>query len=154
MDQIGRLEAITYVPAKGEPGIQTKERKVSPEKGLEGDYHGLDGDSSLTIWTLEARNMLTEQHFAGICFQRFRENLSLSGIDLSSLEPGTRLQIKDAVLKIEDRRKRCHPDICPLTEDRKNCLLKNQCRYVSVEIPGVLVQYAPVYVKEKPVQKS
>lgn len=148
MDQIGRLEAIVYVPAKGEPGIMAEARNVSPEYGLEGDYHGADGDSSLTIWTSEARTSLAEQNFSGLCFRRFRENLSLSGIDLSALKPGTRLLCNDAVLEIEERRKKCHPDICPLTTDRKDCLLRKQCRFAKVKTPGLLVRYAPVRAEE------
>lgn len=148
MDSIGRLEHIVYIPAKGEPEISVNERQVSPEYGIEGDYHGADGDSTLTVWTKEAREQLTKQGFSGICFQRFRENLSVSGLDLSKLKAGSRLCIGDAVLIVEDRKKKCHPDICPLTEDRKDCLLKKQSRYVKVHTKGLLVQYAEVRVEE------
>lgn len=154
MDQIGRLEEITYFPAKGEPGIPVQERKAAPENGLEGDYHGADGDGSLTVWTSEARKLLTERNFSGICFRRFRENLSVSGLDLSALEPGTGLLIGNVMLEVEDRRKKCHPDVCPLTEGRKDCLLKKQCRYVRVKTPGLLTLHAPVRVKERDVQES
>ena len=46
MDQIGRLEAIVYVPAKGEPSVSVTERNVSEAYGLEGDYHGAMGQQS------------------------------------------------------------------------------------------------------------
>ena len=138
MDSIGRLERIVYFPVKGEPGIAAEKRKVSPEQGLEGDWHGLDGDGSLTVWTTEARALLTEQGFSGICFQRFKENLSISGADLQKLGAGTRLRIGEAVLEVEPRKKKCHPDICPLGEGRKDCLLKKQSLYVKTVKPGML----------------
>lgn len=149
MDRIGRLERIVCVPAKGEPGISVSEQNVSVEYGLEGDYHGKDGDSSLTVWTAEARQQLTDRQFSGICFQRFRENLSLSGLDLSVLEAGDRLLIGDVVLEVEPRKKKCHPDICPLTEGRADCLLKRQSLYVTVQKRGLLVTGAEVHVEKE-----
>ncbi len=148
MDSIGKLEKIVYFPAKGEPGISVEERNVSPEYGLEGDWHGLDGDSSLTIWTKEAREALTEQGFSGICFQRFKENLSISGMDSSKLKAGTRLRIGDAVLEVEAKKKKCHPDVCPLREGKADCLLKNQSRYAVVVKAGTLNRGAQVQAEE------
>lgn len=149
MDSIGRLEKIMYFPAKGEPGVPVSERKVSPEYGLEGDYHGPDGDSSLTVWTAEARKTLTEQGFCGVCFQRFRENLSISGLDLSALKIGTILRIGDAVLMVKAKKK-CHPEICPLTEGRADCLLKKQSLYAAVVKSGTLAKNAKVQAEEAP----
>lgn len=151
MDQIGRLEEIVYFPAKGEAGILTEEQKVSVEAGLEGDYHG---DNSLTVWTKEARDTLTEQEFAGICFRRFKENLSLSGLDLSRLKPGTKLYIGDVILEVEARRKECHPDVCPLREGRADCLLKKQSLFVKVKKSGTLFKGAKVTVDSNPKKET
>ena len=148
MDSIGKLEQIMYFPAKGAPGVSGEERKVSPEYGLEGDWHGLEGDSSLTIWTKEAREALTSRGFSGICFQRFKENLSVSGLDLSKYAAGTRLRIGDAVLEVQAKKKKCHPDVCPLTEGRADCLRKKQSRYVTVAESGTLVRGAQVQAEE------
>ncbi|MCI8312480.1 MAG: hypothetical protein HFI12_09785 [Lachnospiraceae bacterium] len=147
MDQIGRLEAIVYVPAKGEPSVSVTERNVSEAYGLEGDYHGAKGDSSLMVWTKEARDKLNAQNFSGICFQRFRENLSLSGLDLSKVKAKDRLVIGEVVLEVEPRKKACHPDICPLTEGRADCLLKKQSLYVKVIKPGLLLKGASVCIE-------
>ncbi len=148
MDSIGRLEKIVYFPAKGEPGVVVDERKVTLESGLDGDWHGLNANGSLTVWTAEARALLTEQGFSGICFRRFKENLSLSGLDLSKLAAGTQLRIGDVVLEVESEKKSCHPDICPLTEGRADCLLKKQSRYVVVVKAGTLYRGAQVQVNE------
>ncbi len=148
MDQIGRLAAIIYVPAKGEPSVSVAERNVSEAYGLEGDYHGAKGDHSLTVWSKEARDTLDAQDFSGICFQRFRENLSISGLNLSELKAGDRLMIGEVVLEVEPRKKQCHPDICPLTEGRKDCLLKRQSLYVKVVKPGLLSRDASVRIEK------
>lgn len=143
MDQIGRLEQIIYVPAKGEAGISVDEQSVTVESGLTGDYHG---DNSLTVWSKEARDLLTEQGFDGICFQRFKENLSLSGMDLSQLKVGTKLRIGDVLLEVASKKK-CHPDVCPLTKGRADCPLKKQSLYVKVKKPGTLVTHTEVSVE-------
>lgn len=148
MDQTGRIEAIIYFPEKGSQGIRAEERNVSPEYGLEGDWHGEKGDASLTLWTKEARNALEQEHFSGICFQRFRENLLVSGLDLSGLRPGARLRTGNVVLEVE-KRKRCHPEVCPLAEGREDCLLKKQSLFVKVQSPGTLIRNAVISVEEE-----
>lgn len=148
MDQIGRLVDIIYVPAKGEPSVSVTERKVSVACGLEGDYHGAKGDNSLTVWSKEARDMLNAEGFSGICFQRFRENLSISLLDLSKLKAGDRLIIGEVVLEVEPRKKQCHPDICPLTKGHKDCLLRKQSLYVKVIKPGLLSKDANVCIEK------
>ena len=65
MGQIGKIEKIQYCPQKGKTYIQTQERSVSVEKGLEGDYHGEKGDAILTLWTLEARTILESGRLPG-----------------------------------------------------------------------------------------
>lgn len=81
-------------------------------------------------------------------FSALKENLSVSGLDLSKYAAGTRLRIGDAVLEVQAKKKKCHPDVCPLTEGRADCLLKKQSRYVTVAESGTLVRGAQVQVEE------
>ena len=58
------------------------------------------------------------------------------------------VRIGDAVLEVQAKKKKCHPDVCPLTEGRADCLLKKQSRYVTVAESGTLVRGAQVQAEE------
>lgn len=149
MGQIGKIEKIQYCPQKGKTYIQTQERSVSVEKGLEGDYHGEKGDASLTLWTLEARTILENQDFPGICFQKFRENILVSGIDFSKVNQGDCLVAGKVRMKVEKKGKRCHPEVCTLGKDRKHCLLRTQTVFLKPLSDGILYEGEEIQVEEQ-----
>lgn len=149
MGQIGKIEKIQYCPQKGRTYIQTEEYKVSIDKDLEGDYHGEKGDASLTLWSLEARTILEDQDFSGICFQKFRENILVSGIDLSKVNPGDCLVAGEVRLKVKKKGKRCHPEVCTLGESRKHCLLRTQTVFLEPLSEGILYEGEEIQVEEQ-----
>lgn len=149
MGQIGKIEKIQYCPQKGRTYIQTEEHKVSVDKGLEGYYHGEKGDASLTLWSLEARTILEDQDFPGICFQKFRENILVSGIDLSKVNPGDCLVAGEVRLKVEKKGKRCHPEACTLEDGRKHCLLRTQTVFLKPLSEGILYEGEEIQVEEQ-----
>ena len=92
----------------------------------------------LTLWTLEARTILEKQDFPGICFQKFQENILVSGIDFSKVNQGDCLVAGKVRLKVEKKGKRCHPEVCTLGEDRKHCLLRTQTVFLKPLSDGIL----------------
>jgi MOSC domain-containing protein YiiM len=71
------------------------------EAGIEGDAHRSPG--SVRSVLLEDREVLEE---LGLAPGQIKENVTLGGVGVNALEPGTRLRIGDAVLELT---KECAP---------------------------------------------
>ncbi len=148
MDKIGILEKIQYTPSKGSKPIPLFESRLHPDYGMEGDYHGIEGDAELIIWSAKARKKLEEKSFDGLCFQRFKENLSLSGSDLEKLKAGDILQIGDALLAVLPKKKSCHRE-CHVRSNGADCLLRSEVRFVAVLKEGMIKKDDPVYLQKE-----
>ncbi|MDD3186177.1 MAG: hypothetical protein EOM07_09970 [Clostridia bacterium] len=137
MDWTGRIKALHCIPQKRHAALSLETCSVTIEEGLKGDYHCAEGDTDLILWSAEIREQLEAEHFSGICFGRFQEHISVEGMELSALRAGDILRAGEARLKVSERRKKCHPDICEV-ENKKDCLMKRECVYVRIIAPGEL----------------
>lgn len=147
MDQVGRLERISYSPAKGR-SLEAEEIRVVPDIGIAEDYHSIKGDARVTILQSEIRNRLEEEDFDGLCFRRFKEHLSVSGLDLSLLKEGDTLKINKGLLKIVKKGKSCHPE-CRVYLSGEICPLKSTILYAEVLKEGIIKPGDNISVREK-----
>ena len=133
MDRVeeGIIEALSYIPEKGEKAVTTKEVQVSMEYGIEGDYHGRQGDKKLLLFSKEAREQLEKETEKGLCFSKFSEHITISGLPLWKLQAGDILKSGEAEFKVLPMKKKCHPKDCNL-ENKANCLLKRDCVFVEI----------------------
>lgn len=131
MDKVGKLEKIQYCEAKGKKPIVVREISIKPNVGIEEDYHSLQGDVNITVWDGDTRRRLESEGFDGLCFLRFNEHLSISGLDFSELEAGKRLRIGPAELIIIKKGKACHPE-CRVNLSGDDCPLRSTIVYVQV----------------------
>lgn len=148
MDQIGRIERIQYCPQKGQKTVLTEQGRISKCYGILGDYHGQTGNSGLTLWTMEARSTLEKEGFSGICFQKFQENLLVSGLDIGKLKQGDCLITGEIILEVQKIGKKCHPEACILG-DKKHCLLKSQTVFLKPLSDGILHTGDEIKMEEK-----
>lgn len=145
MDQIGRLEKIQYSTAKEGGVIEVMEVKVHPALGIAEDYHSTQGDAKLTIWETETRKKLEKEGFEGLCFRRFKEHLSISGLDLSSLEVGSSLRIDKVDFRVVQKGKGCHPE-CRVKLSGVTCPLGIGILYAEAINEGVIKQGDRVFI--------
>ena len=116
----GIIEKIRFYPAKGKNGIELVEGHLIKHFGLEGDYHAKGGERQISILFSELKDRIINSKEQGLCFDRFRENITISG--LKHVTPGVQLAIGGVVLEITNEIKNCHEE-CSFFEADKNCPL-------------------------------
>lgn len=137
MDKVGRLDKIKYSPAKGAETKEVHAITIFRKYGIAEDYHSMQGDSRITIWQSEIRDKLEAEEFDGLCFRRFKEHLSISGLDLSLLNVGDTIKINQSVLKIVKKGKSCHPE-CRINLSGEICPLRSTILYAEVLKEGII----------------
>jgi cyclic pyranopterin phosphate synthase len=133
----GIIESIKAYPAKGEAGRELAEGRLIENLGLEGDFYARGGERQLSLILSECRDMLAEQKKRGLCFSRFRENISVSGLAPDALRPGVRLEAGEAALEITGETKHCHEE-CSLYEEGKLCSLAGLNLFARVVKSGLI----------------
>ena len=148
-----KIEKIRIYSAKGEAGKELSEARLIENLGLEGDFHATGGERQLSLLFAETREELMAHKERGLCFSRFRENLTVSGHGSNTFRPGARFAIGEtrspageAVLEITAENKRCHQE-CPLYEVGRQCPLAGRSLFAKVLKSGAI--HAGDVVKEK-----
>ena len=132
------IERIRIYPAKGEAGIELDEGQFIENLGLDGDWRAGDrghrthgsrsGSRSVSILFAESRELMENSEIKGLCFHRYKENLTLRCMaeyqqnETSMLKPGVRLEAGEAILEITSETKRCHEE-CVLHRAGERCPL-------------------------------
>ena len=143
----GKIERIRAYPAKGEAGRELSEARLIENLGLEGDFHAAGGSRQISLLSAantttrdfsgKSRDLTAEQREKGLCFSRFRENISISGISPNDLRPGARLEAGGAVLEITGEVKHCYEE-CVLYEAGTPCALAGLSLFAMVKKGGVM----------------
>ena len=141
----GIIESIKQYSTKGDAGKELTEAHLIENSGLEGDFHAAGGDRQLTLLIAETKEQITEQKEKGLCFSRFKENITIRGIDPNALQPGTRLVLGEAAITITGETKHCHKE-CPLFEAGKRCPLAGLSLFARVIKSGTICVGAPAVI--------
>lgn len=109
--------------------------ETSVQNGLAGDWHGQDVDRQISILSKEAR-----EQKEGFCLKKFKENIRTCGIDLAQLKPGDYLKTSQVTFAITGVFKKCYPDLCPLAQSGKPCLLRDHALFARISHGGTIRQ--------------
>jgi MOSC domain-containing protein YiiM len=137
----GIIERIKVYPVKGEAGKEMPEARLIENLGLDGDRHAKGGERQISLLLSECRDQISTQNEQGLCFSRFRENISIRFLDPAAIKPGIRLEAGEAeqqvVLEITGETKHCHEE-CALYETGKFCPLSGLNLFAKVLKSGVI----------------
>ena len=103
--------------------------------GIEGDIHAGSASKQVTLFQSEEIESLEKK---GICTQKFVANVTISGIDFSTLFKGELIQVGDVVLKIAESYKKCYSDECDFFVVEKDCPMLTACLFATVEKSGYI----------------
>ena len=131
-----KVAKLKRYAARGDKGELLDEVRLVTDYGLEGNYIG-GGLKQICLQSEEAQNWMNEQTTRGLCFERFNENILISGLDSSLLPIGTLLSIGEATLKVTAS-KPCF-DECILHSNNLLCRLSSDAKFLSV-VEGGLVK--------------
>ena len=133
----GGICALYVQGAKGKPSEKRESLELVAGRGIRGDRHYGEPELQVCLLEQECRAWMEEQEEAGLCFSRFRENISTLSFDLSSLTRGDWLSAGDAVLEVTQAGKECFPD-CPRKKGGLECRLRRSCCFAKVIKSGTL----------------
>ena len=137
----GRVEAIAY--RDGERKILPVSVELVTDHGIVGDAHAGSGRRQVVLFSAAARTALGASEEQGLCYVRFRENLTVSGIELGALRKGAELTCGDARLRISGAVKRCYPEC---TVHRSDCLIRPHVAFARVVGDGEVSLGDTVYL--------
>ena len=141
-EEQGKITGIFVYEKRGASPQPVDWCQADTGEGLSGDWHGEKVDRQVSILSAEAR-----EQKEGFCMKKFKENIRTEGIDLSKVQPGDLLETAEVSFEITGVFKKCYPDLCPLAEAGKPCLLKDHALFAKVAKGGKLRQGETVYKK-------
>lgn len=132
---LGKVAGIICYPAKDKAEIIPQEVMLRQNLGMEGDFHADGGERQISLLSRDAREWMRAQSDKGICFTRYKENLSLDGIPMEQLCIGSRIKMGEATLEISAASRHCHSE-CPLFSRGATCRLAKDGLYAKVVKSG------------------
>ena len=144
-DQTGRgtVREIRISREKGKPREVIAEGYFEAGLGLRGDSHSGPGDKQVVILGIEGRERMPDSPEDGLCFRKFRETVSTTGIDLFRLEAGSRVRVGESEWEISRAGKDCYPE-CGLVQSGQPCALSREVVFARVASSGTVREGDPV----------
>ena len=133
--QKGKVEKLKIFTEKGKPGEIVQSVQCAADCGLVGDRFAKGGEKQLTAIDEICERWLLQQETEGLCFKRFKANITVEDFDLSTLKTGEKLLCGDAVLEISKENKECFEE-CTRVQNKMDCMLKKHAKYLKVAKNG------------------
>jgi MOSC domain-containing protein YiiM len=118
--------------------------ELVPDWGIDGDAYAGPGDRQIVLFAEEARAAVLVARSAGLCYPRFRENITVTAIDPGSLAAGTRLTIGEAQLVVTSTQKKCYPE-CSLVPDE--CEIQAHVAFCRIAVGGTITIGSDILVR-------
>jgi len=101
-----------------------------------GDIHAQGGDRQITLQDLNLKDWILKQEQRGLCFDRFKENIIIAGLDFEELKPGSKLSVGRVKLQITNWKKKCYSKECTIFESVNPCPFPKGCLFTTVLCSG------------------
>jgi len=131
----GYIVSIKQYSASGCAGEELSEARLAENSGLEGDYHATGGERQLSILIAETREQIEYQETKSFCLSRFKENITIGGIDPKALKNDARLAVGEAEVVITGETKHCYRE-CPVLKAGRQCPLRGMSLFAKVAKSG------------------
>ena len=119
----GKVVGLYCNKTKGQVGEPSQVLKMEAGQGVCGDRHKGKGDRQVSITSAEIKDWMNKEEEKGLCFNKFKENITLEGIPLEALKIGDVLEIGQVQLGLTECNKDCHADSCQLPRSKMPCKL-------------------------------
>lgn len=151
---MGIILAINVSESKGIPKTEVNEAIFKEDYGIAGDAHAGPGIRQVSLLANESIDKIRDRMPAGFSFGRFAENLTTSGIKLSSLSIGTELKLGERIIiKITQIGKECHND-CEIKRIVGECVMPKEGVFGVVMESGSLKKGDTIKVLEHNCNKT
>lgn len=127
---MGKIMAVCISEKKGTQKQNIKESELVENFGLKNDAHGGDWHRQVSLLSYEKIEEFKTRG-AQVKDGDFGENLVVSGIDLSSLPVGTKLELNGSLLEVTQIGKKCHQH-CQIYHKVGDCIMPREGIFVRV----------------------
>jgi len=132
-----KIIALKRYPQRKQPCMEEESLILIAKSGIEGDCHADGSSRQLSLMTMKDRKWMDVQEVKGFCFKKFKENI-LIDIGDRSLLPGMKLRMGEALIRITNSGKACHPELCPFTQADISCELSGGNLFAEVISGGAI----------------
>lgn len=134
---MSKVVAINISEKKGVPKRPIDVGEFIEEFGLKGDAHAGNWHRQVSLLGQESIDKMKEIGIKGLCTGKFAENITTEGIDLYTLEIGTRLKIGEAVFEVTQIGKECHQK-CAIYHQVGECIMPKEGIFARVVKSGAV----------------
>ena len=135
-----------YIGGKKDcPPLRVSSMELIKGAGPRGEIHG---KHQAGLWNEEDRVRLEPLKEQALCAKRFYANIIADRFDIP-LNGGDMLLAGNAAFQVENEGKRCFGEECQLFRSGISCPL-HSCRYLTVEIGGVIAEGDPITKEDRP----
>ncbi len=130
----GLVRAISISKAKGIPKTNVPEADLQAGLGVVGDVHADGGHRQVSLLAAEEIDRMREKG-ASVSPGEFAENITTQGLDLRTLEVGSRLRVGPAEIVVTQLGKQCHGR-CAIYERVGDCIMPREGIFARVIVSG------------------
>ena len=135
---MGFVEKCTYKREMDGERLEVDALALTVQNGISGSwFEGGEALLQITLMEKEAQIRGMIHQADGFCIQRFKENILLSGVDLSSFIVGDQLEVGSAILEITIAGKKCYSE-CPVYVRSGPCGLDRHAAFAKVVQSGTV----------------
>ena len=122
---MAKVIAINISEKKGVPKKTIEEGIFIEDFGLENDAHAGKWHRQVSFLGIESIKKMQDIGIEGLCTGKFAENITTEGIELYSLEIGTKLSISGVVMEVTQIGKECHQK-CAIFHQVGDCVMPKE----------------------------
>ena len=141
----GVIKAISISKERGTKKYNVPTARLKAGFGIEGDAHAGDWHRQISLLGKESIEKMRAKG-ADVTEGDFAENITTEGIDLQSLEIGSKLRLgPEAEIEITQSGKKCHGD-CAIFQQIGDCIMPREGLFAKVTKPGRIKTGDPIEV--------
>ena len=131
----GRINAISVSKEKGTQKVNVLKAELRADFGIVGDAHAGCTRRQVSLLAVESIEKMAVKGVK-VSPGNFAENITTEGINLQSLEVGSKLKLGESVeLEITQFRKTCH-NRCEIFKQIGDCIMPREGVFARVTRPG------------------
>ena len=134
---MAKVIAINISEKKGVPKCPIEFSEFIEDFGLKGDAHAGNWHRQVSFLGQESIDKVRAMGVQGLCTGKFAENITTEGIELYSLQIGTRLKINEVVFEVTQIGKECHQR-CAIYYQVGDCVMPKEGIFARVLKGGII----------------
>ncbi len=133
----GIVTAINISEKKGTIKTPIEVGNFIEDFGLQNDAHGGNWHRQVSLLSEESIDIMRKQGVSNLSAGKFAENITTKGIELYTLDVGTKLKIGETLQEITQIGKTCHKG-CEISREVGSCIMPTQGIFTKVLKGGVV----------------